>query len=152
MNVLGINPLGAQSAGPTDLSSIEVRSTNSPQAPQVQNTQSQPVTDKVSLSEEGRQALADATGKALRNNDAAKAANAQKAEQEVDEGQSQIDKKIKELKQKLEELKLELQALQGDDSEAAKQARKQLQDQIAVLSNQLMSLLSAKEKQDQSQG
>ncbi|TVP15293.1 hypothetical protein [Shewanella sp. KCT] len=155
MNVNGINSFGAQSLGPQSLSSVEVRDPNAPEAAQNpsnrnQSEQTQSSSDRVSLSEAGKKALADATGKALHNSEAAKTDKARKTEEaEDDENLSEIDKKIKELKQKLEELQLELQALQGDDSEAAELERKQIQDQIAITTNQLMALLKAKEKQVQ---
>ncbi|MXR69064.1 hypothetical protein [Shewanella insulae] len=154
MNVNGINPFETQILGPQSLSSLDVRDPNAPEAAQ-QPTQSdseqaQLSGDRVSLSEAGRKALADATGKSLHNSEAAKTDKARKAEEtEEDENLSEIDKKIKELKQKLEELRLELQALQGDDSDAAELERKRLQDQIAITTNQLMALLKAKEKQVQ---
>ncbi|QYJ96381.1 hypothetical protein K0J45_12575 [Shewanella alkalitolerans] len=152
MNVHGINAFGAQSLGPQSLSSVDVRDPNAPEALQNpshpnQSEQTQSSSDRVSLSEAGKKALAYSTGNALHDNGAAKTDKARKAEEaEEDENLSEIDKKIKELKQKLEELQLELQALQGDDSETAELKRKMLQDQIAITSTQLMTLLKAKEK------
>ncbi len=64
-----------------------------------------------------------------------------------DEGLSVIEKQIERIKEELERLKLELRAIIGDNSEGAKLERKIIQEQMMLLTVEMMSLLERKMSQ-----
>ncbi|QFU24236.1 hypothetical protein FM038_020150 [Shewanella eurypsychrophilus] len=61
-----------------------------------------------------------------------------------DEGLSVIEKQIERIKEELERLKLELRAISGDNSQNAKLERKIIQEQMMLLTVEMMSLLERK--------
>lgn len=146
MNISGLGQQVTQGTGPRSLSEVTVAAKDAAKESAATSSDSQ---DKVNISSAGRQALADNLGGKLHQNSSAQTSKAQKAAEEETSGMSDIDKKIKELQDKLKELQQELQQLNGDNSEAAEIERKLLQDQIAAVSGQLVSLLNEKAKQDE---
>ncbi|WP_299787323.1 hypothetical protein [uncultured Shewanella sp.] len=95
----------------------------------------------VSISKEGRDALASETGGKLH----AQASQAQAQSTEAsDKPKKKIDELIEALKEKLEKLKEELKQLEGDKSEAGEKKRKALQNEIATLSAQITELTNRK--------
>ncbi|WP_149027344.1 hypothetical protein [Shewanella psychrophila] len=61
-----------------------------------------------------------------------------------DEGLSMIDKQIKRIQKQLQKLKEELRAISGENTENAKLERKIIQEQIMLLTVQIVSLLERK--------
>lgn len=145
MNISGLGQQVTQGTGPRSLSEVTVAAKDAAKGSAATSSDSQ---DKVNISSAGRQALADDLGGKLHQNSSARTAEAQKTAEEETSEMSDIDKKIKELQDKLKELQQEQQQLNGDDSEAAEIERKLLQDQIAAVSSQLVSLLNEKARQD----
>lgn len=100
---------------------------------------------RVSISKEGRDALAAESGGKLH----AQASQAQAQSAEASEKpKSKIDELIEALKEKVEKLKQELKELEGDKSEAGEKKRQALQSEIAVLSAQIADLTNQKLEQE----
>ncbi|WP_143562355.1 hypothetical protein [Shewanella sp. UCD-KL12] len=106
--------------------------------------------DVVTLSDAAKQyqkdkeALDSALGKLLNG----KNANiTQQTLRNEDEGLSVIEKQIERIKEELERLKQELRAISGDNSESAKLERKIIQEQMMLLTVEMMSLLERKMSQ-----
>ncbi|MCS6152483.1 hypothetical protein G3465_06020 [Shewanella baltica] len=143
MNINGINSSATGSAF-TAISSAYIAAT--PAATQTANSEfadSQDTQDTVSISNAGRAALSNDFGAPLREK-----ALAKKNETEVttteEEPLTLIDEQIKKIKEQIKELQQMLAKLKGDDSEAADQQRKMLQEQIMLLSGQIATLLDKK--------
>lgn len=103
--------------------------------------------DVVTLSDEAKQyqldkhALDSTLGKRLNGNNQP---ISQPSLMSEDEGLSVIEKQIERIKEELERLKLELRAISGDNSESAKLERKIIQEQMMLLTVEMMSLLERK--------
>lgn len=106
--------------------------------------------DQVHISQEGKGALNADKDKALSSNLGSTlfgqhSESAQKAkEAEEEKAMTPIDKQIQRVKEQLEELQARLTELEGDNSEAAENERKLIQDQILELTGVLMSLIEKK--------
>ncbi|AQS39834.1 hypothetical protein Sps_04751 [Shewanella psychrophila] len=115
--------------------------------------------DKVSISEEGKEALsadkaqsgkATDTGNTLSSNMGSTlhghhSESVKKAkEMEEEKAMSPIDKQIQRVKEQIEELQERLKELEGDSSEAAENERKLIQDQILALTGILVELIEKK--------
>jgi|GEM_PF-3890194 len=141
MNVSGINSNNPAASG--DFSQIKVESSTKPLA-EAGSEPSQGATTgqgdtRVSISKEGRDALASDSGGKLH----AQSAEAQAAEAS-EKPKKKIDEMIEIVKEKLEKLQQELKELAGDKSEAGEKKRDALQSEIAVLTAQLMDLTNTK--------
>ncbi|RTR32762.1 FlxA-like family protein [Shewanella atlantica] len=100
---------------------------------------------RVSISKEGRDALASDSGGKLH----AQASQAQAQSAEASEKpKKKIDELIEALKEKVEKLKQELKELKGDKTEAGEKKRQALQSEIAVLSAQIADLTNQKLEQE----
>ncbi|MEC4724172.1 hypothetical protein HWQ46_01230 [Shewanella sp. D64] len=149
MNVIGINGYNPASSG--DFSRLEVKTTKShtPEA----DTSLAPKTGstddgiKVSISKEGKDALASNSGSALHAQSFQIKAQAE-ATEESDAPKKKIDELIKALKERVEELKVQLKLLENDKTEAGEKKRKDLGAQIAVLSAQITDLINQKIEQE----
>lgn len=145
MNINGINS-NATGPGFTAVSSAYIAATpaaiKTPTA-NSESTDSQDTQETVSISNAGRAALSNDFGAPLREK-----ALAKKNETEIttteEEPLTLIDEQIKKIKEQIKELQEMLAKLKGDDSEAADQQRKMLQEQIMLLSGQIATLLDKK--------
>lgn len=97
----------------------------------------------VNISNAGRQALENDLSATLRSAFADKLQQSQSKETE-EEPTSLIDEQIKRIKEQIKDLQEKLTKLKGDNSEAAAQQRKLLQDQIMQLSGQITTLMEQK--------
>jgi len=100
---------------------------------------------RVSISKEGRDALASESGGKLHAQ--ASQVQAQSAEGS-DKPKKKVDELIEALKEKIEKLKQELKELKGDKTEAGEKKRQALQSEIAVLSGQIAELTKQKLEQE----
>ncbi|QFU21884.1 hypothetical protein FM038_006760 [Shewanella eurypsychrophilus] len=151
MNVVGINGFNPASNG--DFSRLEVKTTTSnpplSDTSVVTKTNSAEDGTKVSISKEGRDALASNSGSTLHaQSSQAKAQAEAVAAEESGSPAKKIDELIKALKEKIEELKAQLKLLESDKTEAGEKKRKDLQSQIAVISAQMMDLINQKMEQE----
>ena len=149
MNVIGINGYNPASTG--DFSRLEVKTTKShpPEADTslIPKTGSTDDGTKVSISKEGKDALASNSGSALHAQSSQIKAQAE-ATEESDAPKKKIDELIKALKERVEELKVQLKLLENDKTEAGEKKRKDLGAQIAVLSAQITDLINQKIEQE----
>jgi predicted RNase H-like nuclease (RuvC/YqgF family) len=95
--------------------------------------------ETVSISSQGKQALAASTGAALHQANPAGKASVTEAV-DSDEGLSPIEKQIKDLKEKIKEFKEQLRELKGENSEEAVEQRKLIQQQIMILNGMIATL------------
>ncbi|WP_229381093.1 hypothetical protein [Shewanella psychropiezotolerans] len=115
--------------------------------------------DKVTISEEGKEALNEDKALSSKSADTEKALSSnmgstlhgkhsesaqQAKEMEEEKAMSPIDKQIQRVKEQIEELQERLKELEGDSSEAADNERKLILDQILELTGVLMSLMEKK--------
>jgi len=98
--------------------------------------------ETVNISSKGKQVLATEVGASLRGQAAEKRQQTERAENE--EPKSIIDEQIERIKEEIKALQKMLTKLAGDNSEAAAQQRKQLQEQIMQLGNQIAVLMDNK--------
>ncbi len=141
MNVSGMNLNNSSSSG--GISQAKVESSTKPLA-EGGSDPSQGATpaqgdSRVSISKEGRDALASESGSKLH----AQSAEAQSTEAS-EKPKKKIDEMIEAAKEKLEKLKQELKELAGDKSEAGEKKRDALESEIAVVTAQLMDLTNMK--------
>jgi predicted RNase H-like nuclease (RuvC/YqgF family) len=102
--------------------------------------------ETVSISPEGK-ALATSTGQALFQASPTAKASASEAANS-DENLPPIEKQIKAYKEKVKELKEQLNELKGDNSDAAVEQRKQIQQQIVIYSGLIATLSKKLEEQN----
>ena len=149
MNVSGVNAFNPATKG--DFSRLDIQSTKNerslPDAETITKVSSESDGVKVSISKEGRDALATNSGSVLHAQSSKSNAQIESAEKS-DTPKKKIDELIESLKEKVEELKAQLQQLQNDKSEAGEKKRQALQSQIAVLSAQIMELTDQKLEQE----
>lgn len=147
MNIQGINQ---QSLGPTSLSRLTVVAKD---LVAVKETAASAVavpsqeSSQVSISSEGRQALASELGGALH----AKVNEMQETQQAAASDKPHkpsLDELIEQRKEKIQELQQELKALANDKSDAAEKRRAQIRTEIAVLSAQIADLMEQKAEND----
>lgn len=98
--------------------------------------------DTVSISNAGRAALATDVGATLRESKTEKKQQAEAAES--GEATSPIDQQIERIKEQIKALQEMLTKLKGDNSEAAEQQRKVIQEQILQLNSQMAVLMDKK--------
>ncbi|QYJ86624.1 FlxA-like family protein [Shewanella mesophila] len=143
MNIQGINQ---QSLGPTSLSRLTVVAKD---LVAVKETAASAVvassqeSSQVSISSEGRQALASELGGALH----ARVNEMQETQQAAASDKSHkpsLDELIEQRKEKIKALQQELKALANDKSETAEKRRAQIRTEIAVLSAQIADLMEQK--------
>lgn len=138
---------------------IQLSTRAAPRPPAASNISTAKSSDKVTISEEGKEALsadkthsgkAADTGKTLSSNMGSTlhghhSESVKKAkEMEEEKAMSPIDKQIQRVKEQIEELQERLKELEGDSSEAADNERKLIQDQILELTGILISLIEKK--------
>ncbi|WP_110457045.1 hypothetical protein [Shewanella algidipiscicola] len=147
MNIQGINQ---QSLGPTSLSRLTVVAKD---LVAVKETAASAVavpsqeSSQVSISSEGRQALASELGGALH----AKVNEMQETQQAAASDKPHkpsLDELIEQRKEKIQDLQQELKALAHDKSDAAEKRRAQIRTEIAVLSAQIADLMKQKAEND----
>ncbi len=92
--------------------------------------------ETVTISAEGKQALALDVGTSL----GAQAGKSQATGENETDASSIIDKQIEQLEEQIEALEEELSKLESDNSERAEQEKKLLQQQMTQLNNQLLVL------------
>ncbi|WP_330147151.1 FlxA-like family protein [Shewanella oncorhynchi] len=144
MNINGINN-NATGSGFTTVSGAYIAATPAATKTPTANSESagsQDTQDTVSISNAGREALSNDFGAPLREKALAKKNEAEVTPKE--EPKTLIDEQIDKIKEKIKELQEILSKLKGDDSEAADQQRKMLQEQIMLLSGQIATLLDKK--------
>lgn len=141
MNVSGMNLNHPSTSG--GISEAKVESSTKPLAEggsePSQGATSGQGDSRVSISKEGRDALASDSGGALH----AQSAEAQSAEAS-EKPKKKIDEMIEVVKEKLEKLKQELKELEGDKTEAGEKKRAALESEISVLAGQLTDLINEK--------
>ena len=159
MNINGLTLNIIAGKRPLDVQLSSRLAVQTPPPPAASNISTAQASDKVTISEEGKEALsADKTlsgkgadtGKTLSSNigntlhghqsEAVKKAK----EMEEEEAMSPIDKQIQRVKEQIEELQERLKELEGNSSEAAENERKLIQDQILQLTGILISLIEKK--------
>lgn len=139
MNINGLNTT-ASSGAFKSVSSAYI--TNTPSSNSSTETIDSSPQETVNISNAGRQALATEVGSALRGQAAEKLQQTETTDTE--EPTSIIDEQIKRIKEQIKALQEMLTKLEGDDSEAAAQQRKLLQEQIMQLGNQIAVLMDKK--------
>lgn len=140
MNINGLNNI-ANSGAFKSVSSAYITTT-----PTINDSANQPAEsnpqETVNISSKGRQALATEVGASLREKAAEKRQQTESTENE--EPKSIIDEQIERIKEEIKALQKMLTKLAGDNSEAAAQQRKVLQEQIMQLGNQIAVLMDNK--------
>ena len=145
MNVSGINLKTPSSS--RGISQAKVESSTKPLAEgggeSSQGTTPGQGDARVSISKEGRDALASDSGSKLH----AQSVQSQSTEAS-EKPKKKIDEMIEAVKEKLEKLKQELKELVSDKSEAGEKKRDALESEIAVLTAQLTDLANTKIEQE----
>lgn len=142
MNVSG---LGISNSITQNLQQAEIKVTqalNSSQASSTSSTQ-----DSVTISEEGQKKLSSELGATLFKNAKEAQSDPETQEAQQKDNRTELEKQIDDLKEKIKELQAERKKLSGDNSEAAIEQRKLIDNQINILNAQLINLL--KKQQDQ---
>lgn len=141
MNINGLNNAASGTIfKPVSSAYIAISPTSS--ATTTDSTEENGSQDTVSISNAGRTALATDFGSALRESNAEKKQQAEAAESE--KATSPIDQQIERIKEQIKALQEMLAKLEGDNSEAAEQQRKLIQEQILQLSSQIAVLMDKK--------
>lgn len=140
MNINGLNNI-ANSGAFKSVSSAYITTTPAINDSANQPSESNPQ-ETVNISSKGRQALATEVGASLRDKAAEKRQQTESTENE--EPKSIIDEQIERIKEEIKALQKMLTKLAGDNSEAAAQQRKVLQEQIMQLGNQIAVLMDNK--------
>ncbi|GIU06891.1 FlxA-like family protein [Shewanella morhuae] len=142
MNINGINSTTTGSAF-TPVSNAYIAATPTTKAANTEPTTDSPdAQDTVSISNAGRVALSIDVGSTLRDK-----ASAQKEQLDTatsEEPKSIIDAQVQKIKEQIKALQEILAKLKGDDSDAADQQRKLIQEQIMQLSGQIATLMDQK--------
>ncbi|GIU46826.1 hypothetical protein [Shewanella algidipiscicola] len=141
MNIQGINQ---QSLGPTSLSRLTVVAKETAASAVTVSSQE---SSQISISSEGREALASELGGSLH----AKVNEMQETQQAAASEKPHkpsLDELIEQRKEKIQELQQELKALANDKSDAAEKRRDQIRTEIAVLSAQIADLIKQKAEND----
>lgn len=165
MNINGLTLNIIAGKRPLDIQISTRSATQAPTLPAASNISLAQSSDKVSISEEGKEALSEDkaqngkaadTGKTLSSNMGSTlhghhSESVKKAkEMEEEKAMSPIDKQIQRVKEQIEELQERLKELEGDSSEAADNERKLILDQILELTGVLMSLIEKKARDAES--
>lgn len=118
-------------------------STSATSANQISATKQAPESAEKDGSKNNTIQISDEARQKLRELNGAKASGGASASDDKDDGDA-IDKAIEQIKERIKQIQEQLKSLANDDSEAAKQMRQELLNQLAQLNGELIQLIQKK--------